>query len=710
MKRQTFIIFILTLSINIASAQWKEANTGLPQNCDISSISIKNQNIFAGIPGYGVYLSSNNGRSWVGLNTGLPSIPFINSLAISGSNIFAGIDNKIYLSTNDGNSWDSLPSWHSDSWIKTIKINESQIYVGTTNDGLFLSSDSGKNWVNLNNGLPKNTCVNSIAINESNIFIGTGNYDTRIGNGVYVSTNNGKSWKAINKDLITYYKANVLVPNGSNLYIGTDTGLYFTSDNGSSWIGANNELKINAIAFDDSCAFVGTFGSGVYLTTDSGKNFIDLNNGLPKYTSVRSLVVNNKNIYAGTDHGMYLSSNKGENWNKVDSMQSLSSGYVNSIATYKNYICAATDTDVFVSENNGMNWASIKKGLPKKTLIDAITIVDSIIYLGTWNKGVYYSTIKDTIWNALNSGLPTNSSIKSFLVNANNLYLITTVGAVFLLSKMEDTWTVFNTNGIRANSFAINGNNVFVGSETKGVFMSMNDVNNWTDVSNGLPTSTIITSLSIFENTILAATWFNGVYKSSDLGSSWTVVNKGLSLDSATVRTFAIYGDTIFAGIDNRYHHGSGFYLSKDKGQSWAAQSKGFPANTCVYSIAISDSFIFAGTWGSGGMDGTGIYDIGMWKRPLSDFNPTDVKNIDFNSYNAVYPNPVNNWFTIELSKENKDKRVPISVYDLQGRLVLKKLLLTQKSDINMSSFKSGIYIIKMVLDNKIENFKIFKD
>src|SRR3972149_6708789 len=61
------------------------------------------------------------------------------------------------------------------------------------------------------------TCLEKIG---TNIFTGTQN------GGVYLSTNNGASWTPVNSGLTTLYIYTLAV-SGANLYAGTDGGVFF---------------------------------------------------------------------------------------------------------------------------------------------------------------------------------------------------------------------------------------------------------------------------------------------------------------------------------------------------------------------------------------------------------------------------------------------------------------------------------------------------
>ncbi len=69
-----------------------------------------------------------------------------------------------------------------------------------------------------------------------------------------------------------------------------------------------------------------------------------------------------------------------------------------------------------------------------------------------------------------------------------------------------------------------------------------------------------------------------------------------IGLYNTSVRTFAFKGNNIFVGT-----WGAGIYVSTDNGKNWSEANIGL--NTMVekliYSLAVSDNYIFAGTYWS---------------------------------------------------------------------------------------------------------------
>ena len=71
---------------------------------------------------------------------------------------------------------------------------------------------------------------------------------------------------------------------------------------------------------------------------------------------------------------------------------------------------------------------------------------------------------------------------------------------------------------------------------------------------------------------IFAGTYDSGVFLSANNGTNWTAADSGLT--ATLVRSFAVRGDTIFAGTD------SGVFLTANNGASWTAVDSGLTDST----------------------------------------------------------------------------------------------------------------------------------
>lgn len=139
-----------------------------------------------------------------------------------------------------------------------------------------------------------------------------------------------------------------------------------------------------------------------------------------------SLAVLGTNVFAGTNAGVYLTTNNGESWNPVNS--GLTSTNITSLAVSDSNLFAGTGGGVFLSTNNGTSWTAANSGLADP-LINSLVTDGTNLFAGTWS-GVYFSTNNGTSWNQSHSGL-TYNGILSLVINDTNLFAGTNESGVW---------------------------------------------------------------------------------------------------------------------------------------------------------------------------------------------------------------------------------------------------------------------------------------
>jgi hypothetical protein len=547
----------------------------------------------------------------------------ISKLAVNENYLF--VDRL--LSTDNGITWkmSGLPGFNS------IAFSSSYIFAGTDN-GVYLSSDKGTNWKQINNGLT-NTLVHSLTIIKSNILAGT--YG-----GVFLSSNNGNDWAQAGLDTMGLYS---LTSDGNNIYAGTKYGVFFSLNNGISWTQKNNgipDTSVFSLAVAGNIIFA-LAGDTVYCSTNDGNNWTQTSpNALP----VNSLIADGINIYAVMSHAVQVSSDKGLTWNSVFSIGSETDVQAFAVHGFNYYIdwvdrtSRNTYTTFQISTDNGVNWTNIVLPNSYVTAIFAnetniiasktndilygmaintewITLHSYLeamhirflagsgnnIYMGAVQNrspgGLFRSTDNGTNWTGMSIGAGYPMDVYALAVSGSKIF----VGAsrmngvntgIYLSTDNGLSWALAGLDNISVKCIAASGNNVFAGTGN-GVYRSSDDGANWIQINSGL-TDTAVKAITISgANIIIAAN--SGMFLSTDNGSNWKSANNGLT--NTLINCISNCGNNIFVGTD------SGVFLSLDNGSSWSQVGlSGLP----VYALSVNESDIYAGTGGAG-----------VCKRPL---------------------------------------------------------------------------------------------
>ena len=242
--------------------------------------------------------------------------------------------------------------------------------------------------------------------------------------------------------------------------------------------------------------------------------WVQMSNGMGTNKNVWSLAASGDNIFAGTNFGVYISTNNGESW----SLTSLNNQSGHVLLINENNIYAGTFHGVFKSTNDGQNWVQI--GLSNRS-IWALTIHGNNIFAGTdFGHGVYRSTNNGLSWTQTSLG--DTNFISSLVMSGNNIFAGDWASnSVFLSSDTGNTWTQISLGGTPTEvvfCLAVKGNFMFAGVDNGGVFRSSNGGFNWTQTSLN---NRGITSFTIKDNHIFAGDFFYGeVYLSSNNGTS----------------------------------------------------------------------------------------------------------------------------------------------------------------------------------------------
>jgi photosystem II stability/assembly factor-like uncharacterized protein len=291
-----------------------------------------------------VITSNSLNAQWVKTNGVFSSAVW--SSAASDTNLFVGtLYDGIFLSTDNGTSWTAVNSGLTISFVNCFAVSGINLYAGTSG-GVYHSTNNGSNWTLDSIGL---TChwVSALVISATNLFAGTS------GGGVFLSTNNGSSWSEVNTGLVSGSGASKIIPclavNGTNLFAGTfSNGVFRSTDNGTSWTATGTtgltDTEIRLLTVNDTNLFVETAFMSIFRSTDGGSSWTPVKTGLTN-TIVNTIAVSDSKLYAGTNGGVFLSTNNGTSWMSVNT--GLTDSYVYTLCVSGTNLFAGTDSGVW---------------------------------------------------------------------------------------------------------------------------------------------------------------------------------------------------------------------------------------------------------------------------------------------------------------------------------------------------------------------------
>ena len=270
---------------------------------------------------------------WV--QTNFPSRGIVQTIGIAGESILASVwadsnnNNGVYLSTNDGSDWIAADSGLTSSIVTSFAVNSAGILAGTNGSGVFQSTKSGRRWVPLNSGLA-NLAISSLLVQGDTVFAGSSN-------SVFISTNSGTNWNSVDVGA----SGSIILCFAlldAKVFASTGNGIFRSTDNGLSWeaLGQLHGENVSSFTVMGKALFANT-ENRLYRSTDEGATWSPSDSGL--VNPITCLAVGGNGFFAGTGKsGVYLSTNEGYSWTPVNS--GLADLHITSLATDGSFIFA----------------------------------------------------------------------------------------------------------------------------------------------------------------------------------------------------------------------------------------------------------------------------------------------------------------------------------------------------------------------------------
>jgi hypothetical protein len=145
------------------------------------------------------------------------------------------------------------------------------------------------------------------------------------------------------------------------------------------------------------------------------------------------------------------------------------------------------------------------------------------------------------------------------------------------------------------------------------------------------------------------------------------------------------YPNDIFCGND------LGTFYSTDGGSTWIAFNTGFPEAVMVFDLVVSpfDRGLLAYTHGHG-----------VYKRSLNDILGIDGPNAPPIAMN-IYPNPVSDILNLNIT-DSRFAKGELNIYDISGNTVINREVRSQRSEVEISNFAPGTYVLALNVNDKL--------
>ncbi len=499
-------------------------------------------NVFASTVLDGHFRSNNNGQTWSSfVIQGLGPFDGVTGYAFKNSGtIFVSTSAGVFRSLDDGNTWSNvLGGMIVNSITSTPSEN---LFIGTRDNGIFMSSDNGTSWVQRNNGLAGHNISTVKSSSQGALMAATW------GNGVYSSVNNGASWTQQTLSPEKYVN-DVAFTVTSTMFAGGLNGIYSTTNSGTNWTSTNTGMRLNLINSVETKNGNKIFVAGrwnIYYSSDNGLGWQIRDNGITEDYNITSMTANNNgDLLASTRKGggqsfsakVFRTTNDGNQWTDITS--NLENNIITRIFGFGNILTVitsptSTSFKVFTSTNSGTNWA-LKMQRSTVLFRDAFMNTNGHLFVHLQdffsNDSLLRSTDSGNNWMSLPAAVESFARIRSIAVSRFNNNLFAIRGTLFRFSTDNgESWGGDNPVPWLSSLLAITKmaitplNGVFCGTNNYGVFTSTDLGLSWTNKSSGIPfyfngTRNVYLTISTFAfddaGFIYASTLEDGLFKSN---------------------------------------------------------------------------------------------------------------------------------------------------------------------------------------------------
>lgn len=605
-------------------------------------------NAFAGTIGSGVLKTTDGGASWAAANAGLPTANVL-ALAIdpaTPSTLYASTDVGIFKSTDGGQGWAAANAGLGGApqiVVNALAVDPTSpttLYAGTSG-GVFKTTNGAASWTSINAGL-SGLAARVIAIDPnapSTVYVGVDDNADYLDYGVFKSIDGGATWKKVystptgedgGAPPITALAIDPRSP--SRLYALVALNQVLASpDGGASWSAIPTPAAdVWSLALDPSSGtvYVGTYFGSVFRTTDGGAHWTSASDGLQAsgVNVIATAPSAPASLYAGAHNGVFRSSDSAQTWtHPALGVRNLGVGPLAFDLTAPATIYTTSGSDVMKTTDGGAHWSASNAGLSPELEVDWLAVdpvSPSIVYAvqSTPFAGrtvIYKSTDGGVHWAPPSNSTFDPGALQAFAIaptQPSTLYIGVNFLGVLKSTDGGASWAPANSGLTAAGPFvralAVDPtapNTVYASTYPEPpdtpakIFKSTDGAAHWSQLSIGIQSSMIITSLVVdpaAPSTLYASygdygdPGQGGVFKSSDGGQTWVAASQGLPTES-------ISRLVIGSGAPSPVYTATsaGIFASSDGAMSWAPiNSAGLPNVGVGVAIDGTGSVLWAPT------------------------------------------------------------------------------------------------------------------
>ena len=259
------------------------------------------------------------------------------------------------------------------------------------------------------------------------------------------------------------------------------------------------------------------------------------------------------------------------------------------------HVYAGTDSGVYMSSDNGTSWTQELNGLNNPEIFSFAITPDGTVLAGTEGGGIFRSTNFGASWDPSSSGLPDSSNILSLASDGHgNVYAGHSMHGVFYSSDDGLHWVARNAGMDSQTIFSltVTPNGMVYAGGDRYIFSSSDEGAHWdTSLNTVYPGDEVLALAADSSGDVFAGTFLKQRFRLLAGSSAWEPFSPVVVNSGDEVRALACVGSHLFIGL-----FGNGIAQSGDEGSTWSDYSLGLTDPT-VYSLTASpQGYLYAGT------------------------------------------------------------------------------------------------------------------
>ena len=587
-------------SLNSSVIRWTQANG--PQASPQFNIFATSENNIHAVSSTSIYRLTEDKTTWMNINASVPISTFLSPITEHQGVLYSVNTNDISASTDGGETWNrfcSRPNGDAVGLIIRGNTQENSImYLALKDEGVFRSTDAGRKWIPLNNGLTEKRitavdavgdsvfigtnrglyhlnievlnrlpldplkAVHSMAVFENNLYVVTGpdflslesNTPNKKYRKIFHTADLGATWREItpkDKSFIKKqsFEGSTKISAAGKTLLVLGIPAFRSRDGGQTWTNLGFDINllpsINAavLAVNEN-TFYKIGPSGIIRTTDGGDSWHLFTSGIVG-TKVQDLVAFNNRLYVYTGSGFYKSVDNGNSWEEIN----------------------FTPTPM-INEDEDINYFTNSKLIIANNVLYAITPQGKELHIfrSHPDNGVFslvHRIPSPKLWTSVEDATDTNLSDTEEVHLESGGFAVS--GKTFYIEYMRRLlkWTPDNIDVIdtgladtdeyndeldRGFKLAASAETVYVGKRDGRLFQSLDGGNSWRDVTPNLPSSFVHIKDIMFVGTTVYVATDQGVL-SSQTGEHWRMLTDNIGTNIIIDR-FTMDGSNFYGAGD----------------------------------------------------------------------------------------------------------------------------------------------------------------